>query len=138
MLTSCGGGRLKLSNTLSRRFTCFFSGGECMNKKVLKYGAGVFAIVCFVFLVKFIKEELRYNWYTRVFEYPYIVPFFLLSFGVFWGFVLFIAIKQDSESPKTSSACNGPEEPNPYETPFQMMMRKVKGEDTQKQEDSQE
>ena len=45
-----------------------------MNKKVLKYGAGVFAIVCFVFLVKFIKEELRYNWYTRVFEYPYIVP----------------------------------------------------------------
>lgn len=107
-----------------------------MNKKVLKNAACLFAIVCCIALVAYLvdlDDDL-----DELFNPLVCGPFYLLSFGLFWGFVLFIAIRQDSESPKTSSACKRPEEPNPYETPFQMMMRKVKGEDTQKQEHSQE
>lgn len=108
-----------------------------MNKRILKYGAGLFSVVCFVMLLIFIDEIDPYD-FMELFGYGVASPFFLLVFGMFWGLVLFIVIKQDSESPKSSSAYKGPEEQNPYETPFQMMMRKVKGEDTQKQEDSQE
>lgn len=106
-----------------------------MNKKILKYGAGSFAVICFFELIKFLSE-LGSGWARRDwFEGEGAISSFLIIAGIFWGLIFFFAIDAgENSSTDSASDSSTKSADNSEDTPFKMVMKKLKGESTENTE----
>ncbi len=105
-----------------------------MNKKTLKKGAGLFAVICIIMLIIYVSHDDQGSY---LFDYHIAFGFFLLLFGAFWGALLYLAIDAGTGTSNTGSAGSSSGADDDCDTPFKTMMRSLKGSDTKKEEDSQ-
>lgn len=62
-----------------------------MNKKILKIGSGLFAVLCIILMICYLSYDDGY--YRRyLFEANRGVSFFLFLFGACWGTILFFSV----------------------------------------------
>lgn len=106
-----------------------------MNKKILKYGAGSFAVICFFELISFLVN-LGSGWSRRNwFEYDCATPSFLIIAGIFWGLIFFFAIDAgENSSTDSASGSSTKSADNSEDSPFKVVMKKLMGESTENTE----